>query len=49
MTDIYAYCPICNKEDGKEIKSVRMTVVNGAVTFSLWCGVQIVYDLTTKS
>lgn len=37
MTDIYVYCPICNKKDGGETLSKSMTVVNGQVTFLLKC------------
>jgi hypothetical protein len=38
MTDIFVYCPICNKEDGKEMPVTKMTVVNGMVVFLLICG-----------
>jgi len=41
MTEIYVYCPICNKEDGKEIHVSKMIVVNGCVTFELDCGHKI--------
>lgn len=37
MTDIYVYCPICNKEDGGETLAKSMTIVNFSATFLLKC------------
>lgn len=38
MTDIFVYCSICNKEDGKETLAKRVVVVNGTAMFELECG-----------
>lgn len=42
MTDIFVYCPICNKEDGKETIAKSIKVVIGIVTFELECGHTVV-------
>lgn len=38
MTDIYVYCPICNKEDGKETLAKKVVLVIGTIQFHLVCG-----------
>lgn len=38
MTDIYVYCSICNKEDGKETLAKKAVLVNGMMVFHLECG-----------
>lgn len=38
MTDVYVYCPICNKEDGKEMLAKKAVLVNGMMIFYLICG-----------
>ena len=38
MTDIYTYCPICNREDGKEKLVKKAVLVNGVMMFHLECG-----------
>ena len=38
MSDIFVYCPICNKDDGNETLAKRVMVVNGTTIFELECG-----------
>lgn len=38
MTDIYVYCPICNKEDGNETLAKKVVLVNGMMVFHMVCG-----------
>ena len=42
MTEIFVYCSVCNKEDGKETHAKKATLVNGTVIFELDCGHKVV-------
>jgi hypothetical protein len=42
MTEIFAYCSICNKDNGKETLVKRVVVVNGTMVFELECGHDVV-------
>lgn len=42
MTDIWVYCPICNKEDGNETMAESVKIVNGTALFKLKCGHAVV-------
>jgi len=38
MTEIWVYCPTCNKEDGRETLAKKAVLVNGMMVFYLVCG-----------
>lgn len=38
MTDIYVYCPNCNKEDGKETLCTNVKIILGSTLYKLLCG-----------
>jgi hypothetical protein len=38
MTDIFVYCPICNKENGKMTKCDKVAIIMGASACKLSCG-----------
>lgn len=38
MTEVYVYCPICNKEDGKETSCAKIKMVLGRFLYKLSCG-----------
>lgn len=42
MTDIFVYCPTCNKEDGKETLAESVKIVNGTALLKLICGHTVV-------
>ena len=38
MTNIFVYCPICNKSDGKETLCLIVKMVLGSIYYKLLCG-----------